>query len=207
MIVKICGITRPVDAAAAAAAGADAIGLNFVPRSRRYLDPETARLVLAVVPDDVLTVGIFWDHTTDEVIEIAEALSLGAAQLHGDHPPAYTATVADAVGTVIKVVAADRLRTGDVEDHDADILMVDGPTPGDGVAFDWATVGDLVSTHEVLLAGGLRPDNVGEAIERVRPWGVDVASGVELEPAIKDHRALARFVTEAHAAAERLTRS
>lgn len=207
MIVKICGITRPVDAAAAVAAGANAIGLNFVRGSRRYLDPETARLVLAVVPEDVLTVGIFWEHTTDEVVEIAEALGLGAAQLHGDHPPAYTATIAEAVGTVIKVVPADRLRTGDVDDHAAGILMVDGPIPGAGAVFDWAVVGDLVATHKVLLAGGLRPDNVGDAIEQVRPWGVDVASGVELEPAIKDHRALARFVTEAHAAGDRLTQT
>lgn len=182
------------------AAGAAAIGLNFVPTSSRFVDLETARAVLAEVPDRVLGVGIFWDHPLAQVLEIAGALHLDGAQLHGDPTPAHTAGVAAAVDTVIRVVAADRIGSTDLDDRRADIVMVDAPTPGRGVTFDWDLVGDLATTHRVLLAGGLRPDNVGGAIARVRPWGVDVASGVELEPAVKDHAAIARFVTEARAA-------
>lgn len=206
MFVKICGITRPADAIAALDAGADAIGLNFVPTSRRYIDLEVARSVLAVVPDRMLTVGVFSNHTTRQVIETVEALGLGAAQLHGEGTPEHTAAIADVVDTVIEVVAVDRLTDGDIDDHGADIVMIDGPTPGAGVTFDWDSIGNLVATHKILLAGGLRPENVGEAIRRVRPWGVDVASGVEVEPAVKDPRAIARFVAEARRA-ERLTTS
>ena len=205
MFVKICGITRPADAIAAVDAGADAIGLNFVPTSRRCIDVELARAILAVVPDDVMTVGIFRDHLAHEVLEITGALGLEAAQLHGDEPPEVTAVVAAGVETVIKVVAAGSLSARSIDEHAADIVLFDAPIPGGGVPFEWGIVGDLVTNHKILLAGGLRPDNVAEAVRRVRPWGVDVASGVEAEPAQKDPDAIARFVAEARAAAEQPT--
>ena len=202
MFVKICGITRPVDAIAAVDAGADAIGLNFVPTSRRSIDVEVARAILAVVPDHVMTVGIFRDHPASEVVEITSALGLRAAQLHGDETPEVTAVVAASVETVIKVVAADSPSVRSLDEHAADIVMLDAPIPGGGVPFDWGMVGDLVTKHKILLAGGLRPENVAEAVRRVRPWGVDVASGVEAEPRQKDADAIARFVAEARAAAD-----
>ena len=205
MFVKICGITRPADAIAAAAAGADAIGLNFVPASRRRIDIETARAILAAVPDHVMTVGVFRDHRAGEVLEITDALGLDAAQLHGDEPPEVTAVVAAGVQTVIKAVTAGSPSISSIDEHAADIVMLDAPTPGGGVPFDWAIVGDLVTTHTILLAGGLRPDTVAEAIRQVRPWGVDVASGVEAEPARKDPDAIAHFVAEARSAAEQPT--
>ena len=111
MFVKICGITRR----------ADAIGLNFVPMSRRCIDVEIARAILAVVPDHVMTVGIFGDHPANEVLDIVAALGLQAAQLHGDEPPEVTAAVAAGVETVIKVVAADRASVRSIADHAADI--------------------------------------------------------------------------------------
>lgn len=201
MFVKVCGITRPADAVAAVDAGADAIGLNFVATSRRLVDLDVARAILAVVPDRVMTVGIFRDHPAAEVLEVTGMLGLDAAQLHGDEPPEVTAAVSARVGTVIKAVAADSPSVRAVGEHAADIVMLDAAVPGGGVPFAWAIVGDLVTTHRVLLAGGLRPDNVAEAIRRVRPWGVDTASGVEAEPPRKDPDAMTRFVAEARAAA------
>lgn len=200
MFVKICGITRPADAIAAVDAGADAIGLNFVPTSRRCIDVEVARAILALVPDHVMTVGIFRDHLANEVLEITGALGLEAAQLHGDDPPEVTAIVAAGVETVIKAVAAESPSVRSIDEHAADIVLLDAPIPGGGVPFEWGIVGDLVTKHKILLAGGLRPDNVAEAVRRVRPWGVDVASGVEAQPAQKDPDAIARFVAEVRAA-------
>lgn len=202
MFVKICGITRPADAIAAVDAGADAIGLNFVPTSPRCVAVEVARAILAIVPDDVMTVGVFRDHLANEVLEITGALGLQAAQLHGDEPPEFTAVVAAGVETVIKAIAAESPSVRFIDEHATDIVMLDAPRPGGGVPFEWGIVGDLVTKHKILLAGGLRPDNVAEAVRRVRPWGVDVASGVEAAPAQKDPDAIARFVAEARAAAE-----
>lgn len=200
MFVKICGITHPADASAAAAAGADAIGLNFVPASRRCVDMESARAIVAVTPDHVMTVGVFRNHAVDEILQIAGALGLDAAQLHGDESPEVAALVAASVVTVIKVVAPDSptLRSL-VDEHAAGIVMLDAPIPGGGIPFDWDLVGDLVTSHKILLAGGLRPDNVIEAVHRVRPWGVDVATGVEGATGRKDPDAIARFVTNARA--------
>jgi phosphoribosylanthranilate isomerase len=203
VFVKICGITRPADAIAAVDAGADAIGLNFVPTSRRRIDVGAARAILAVVPDHVMTVGIFRDHPVDEILAVTGALGLRAAQLHGDEPPRVTAAVAAGVETVIKAVAAESRSVASIDDHPADIVLLDAPIPGGGVPFDWSLTGDLVTRHRVLLAGGLGPGNVADAVRRVRPWGVDAATGVEAEPAQKDPEAIARFVAEARAAAER----
>jgi phosphoribosylanthranilate isomerase len=205
VFVKVCGITRPADAIAAVDGGADAIGLNFVPTSRRCVDVQAARAILAVVPDHVMTVGVFRDHLANEVLEITGALGLEAAQLHGDEPPEVTAVVAAGVETVIKAVAAESPSVRSINEHAADIVLLDAPIPGGGVPFEWGIVSDLVTKHKILLAGGLRPDNVAEAVRRVRPWGVDVASGVEAEPAQKDRDAIARFVAEARVAAEQPT--
>ena len=202
MFVKICGVTRPEDAKAAVDATADAIGLNFVATSRRCVDLETAAAILAVVPEHVMTVGIFQGSRAHDILEITSALALDAAQLHGDEGPAFTGMVAAGVKTVIKAVTAESAAARTVDGHGADIVMLDAIIPGGGVPFEWSIVGDLVAKHRILLAGGLRPDNVAEAIRTVRPWGVDVASGVETEPRRKDSAAIARFVAEARAAGD-----
>lgn len=201
MFVKICGITSAADAVAAVDAGADAIGLNFVSTSRRCLDIDSARMIRSVVPDRVMTVGVFWNHSASEVLTIMRTLGLGAAQLHGDVPMVATA-VAAAVETVIRVVKVEGPSIGPIDGEAADIVMLDSPVPGGGVPFDWGIVGDLITNHRILLAGGLRPDNVAEAVRRARPWGVDVASGVEATSGRKDPEAIDRFVGEARAAAE-----
>ncbi len=198
MFVKICGITHPDDARIAVAAGADAVGLNFVPTSRRCIDLAAARVIVDAVPDHVMTVGIFHEHGLDEILQILAVLDLKAAQLHGDHAPGVNAAIRANVQTLITVVVAGRAMSGPLEPDD--VVMVDAPNPGQGVPFDWGLVGDLVTTHKILLAGGLRPDNVSDAIRRVRPWGVDVATGVEAPDGRKDPNTLARFVAAARTA-------
>jgi len=203
VFVKICGITRPADAIAAVDAGADAIGLNFVSSSRRFIDVATAREIAAVVPDHVMSVGVFKEHRASEILEIAKALDLDSAQLHGDSPGV---TSSDAIGvhTLINVVTVEGPSVRDIGDDGEDIVMLDAPSAGGGVPFDWRAVGNLVTKHKILLAGGLRPDNVAEAIRVAKPWGVDVASGVGTEPGHKDPDAIARFVATARDAADLL---
>jgi phosphoribosylanthranilate isomerase len=206
VFVKICGITHPADARAAVDAGADAIGLNFVPTSRRYVDLDTARAIVAVTPGHIMTVGVFRNHPVAEILAITDGLGLSAAQLHGDEPPDVTHAVAASVATVIKVFAPDHPAIHTlVDEHAADIVMLDAPTPGGGVAFNWDLVGNLVTRHKVLLAGGLRPDNVADAVRLVRPWGVDVATGVEASSGRKDPDALALLVTNARRTPPALT--
>jgi phosphoribosylanthranilate isomerase len=203
VFVKICGATRPDDARAIAATGADAIGLNFVPTSRRRIDLDTARSIMTVVPDGVMTVGVFRDQPLDEMLHVIASLGLTAAQLHGDEPPSIAAAVATCVTTLIKVVPPAGPWPYPIEEYGADIVMVDAPTPGGGEPFDWDTVGDLATRHRVLLAGGLRQGNVAEAIRHVRPWGLDVASGVESAPGVKDPDAVAAFVLAARSTVQR----
>ena len=201
MFIKFCGITRAADARAAADVGADAIGLNFVPTSRRVIDLSVAEAILRATPHAVMSVGVFRNQPIDEVLRIARALGLDAAQLHGDESPESLAEIAAHVKTIIKVHPADRLADRSVLDrYDATVTMIDAPTPGAGVPFNWNLVGDLVHDHRVLLAGGLTSANVADAIRIVRPWGVDVASGVESSPGLKDPVMMTRFVSAARSA-------
>lgn len=200
VFVKICGITHPDDARTAAAASVDAIGLNFVPTSRRCIDLDTARAIVDAIPDHVIAVGIFQHHALLEILEILGVVGLEAAQLHGDHSPDVIDAIRANGQTVITVVVAGRGTIDLRGAADADIVMVDAPNPGNGVPFDWDLVGDLGTKRKILLAGGLRPDNVSDAIRRVRPWGVDVATGVETPCGRKDPNAIARFVAAARAA-------
>lgn len=197
--MKICATTSAADAALAVDAGADAVGLIFAP-SRRQVTVEEAREIVAAVPDHVLTVGVFRDHLAREVLEIVTAVGLRAAQLHGSETPATSAEVHAHVPVLIRGMAAGDPQMDEVDRHGADVLLLDAPTPGGGVPFDWTLVGDLARRHRVLLAGGLRPDTVADAIGTVRPWGVDVASGVEASFGRKDPDAVRAFVAAAKAA-------
>lgn len=199
MFVKICAVTTPGDAALAADAGADAIGMIFAP-SRRQVDATTAAEIVAATPDHVLTVGVFRDHLANEVVDIAGQAGLDGAQLHGSETPATTDAVRPHVRFVIRAVAAGDPQVATVDAHRADVVHLDAPTPGGGVPFDWDLVGDLGTRHRLLLAGGLRPGNLAEAIAAVRPWGVDAASGTESDFGKKDADLLRRFVDEAKAA-------
>ena len=199
VFVKICGITRAADAAVAAGAGADAIGMLFAP-SRRLVTVDEARAIVAEVPASVLKVGVFRDHLAREVLDIAGEVGLDVAQLHGAETPATSHAVHAEVPVLFRAMAAGDPQLQEIDDHGADAVLLDAPTPGGGVPFDWSLVGDLTTRHRVILAGGLRPDTVAGAIAQVRPWGVDVASGVETEPGRKDPDAVRRFVAEARRA-------
>jgi phosphoribosylanthranilate isomerase len=202
LLIKICGVTTPGDAAMVVAAGADAIGVNLWPGSKRYVRPEAARAVLAVVPAGVLKVGVFVDPAdAEEVTWQMEALGLDRAQLHGDERAADFAMF-----DRTRIVRAVRIR--DAASFEAAAgwnpalwlydAFVEG-FGGGGVPAPWP----LIARHArrpFLLAGGLTPENVGAAIQATGPDGVDVASGVESRPGVKDPAKVAAFIAAARAA-------
>lgn len=198
--MKICGITDVADATVAVEAGADAIGVIFAP-SRRQVEVNTARAIVAAVPDEVLVVGVFRDHLAREVTETCREVGLSAAQLHGTETVHTSRSVHAEVPVLIRAMSAEDPALDDIDRHGADVVLLDAPVPGRGEVFDWSLVGDLTARHRVLLAGGLRPETVAGAVDAVRPWGVDVASGVEAAPGRKDHDAVRAFVRAARAAA------
>jgi phosphoribosylanthranilate isomerase len=187
MMVKICGITNSDDAQAAAEAGADALGFNFFPGSPRFIPPEAAAAIQAAP----MRVGVFVDESPEMVAEIARQARLDVVQLHGSEDPGHYLPLR--VWKAYRVTSAwpglpDSARG-------AEAVLLDGPAPGTGESFDWSTVGEL--PLPVILAGGLGPDNIAEAIRQVRPWGVDACSRLEIRPGIKDHERMRRFISAA----------
>ncbi len=196
--VKICGITRLEDALLAARLGADALGFNFWPRSKRYLPPEAAREITARLPPLVTSVGVFVDPTRDEVLRAIDAARLQVVQLHGDEPPELCAALPVPVVKAIRVT--DRHSLAALASYEVAGFLLDSASPGyggSGAAFDWGLAAEVARELPVILAGGLGPENVAEAVRAVCPWGVDVASGVEAAPGVKDPEKLRRFVTAA----------
>lgn len=204
MFVKICGVTDVDDGLLAVALGADALGLNFVPGSVRQIAPGRARDIAARIPGEIMNVGIFRNEAKERVVDIVHTAGLNAAQLHGNESVDDVAWVAERVPTVIKAVAAGTEQAARASEFPVPIILVDAMIPGSGEVFDWSLAESLPANRSILLAGGLNPDNVAEAIDAVRPWGVDVASGVESEPGRKDPSALRMFIQNAKAAGERL---
>jgi phosphoribosylanthranilate isomerase len=201
MFVKICGITNEDDALFAVAMGADAVGFNFVSGSTRQIAPQIAYDITRRLPPEVLTVGIFRDEHPSRVVEIANRSGVKAVQLHGRETIEQCAEVANNVRYVIKVFGSDSPYLSRADQYGTDLVMVDSPSGGSGKVFDWNLVGDVPDGLRVILAGGLHPDNVADAIETVEPWGVDVASGVEASPGKKDPAKVRRFIANARAAA------
>jgi phosphoribosylanthranilate isomerase len=199
MFVKICGITCEEDALLAVAQGADAVGFVFAP-STRQIAASLARDIARRLPAEVLTVGVFRNEAAKRVVEICHAAGLRAAQLHGHESRDDTRFVRERVGLVIKGFSAGSPDLDRFDDYGADIALIDSPEPGSGQVFDWSLAEGAPPNRRVLLAGGLNPDNVAEAIRRVRPWGVDVSSGVEVRPGRKDALKVSRFVVNAKAA-------
>jgi phosphoribosylanthranilate isomerase len=196
MWVKICGITRREDAQLAADLGAAAVGFIFWPGSRRFIQPTAAGDIVRRLPASVIPVGVFVDQPVEHVNAVAQALGLGAVQLHGDETPEYCARVA---APVIKAVPiGGDFRMAAVADLPAGVTLlldVDDPVArgGTGRAVDWTAAREVARTRRTILSGGLTPENVGAAIRAVEPAGLDVSSGVESEPGIKDERRLRRF--------------
>lgn len=187
--VKVCGITRVQDALAAAELGAFAVGFVFWPGSPRFIDPYRARAIAAALPPDVMTVGVFVDQPVDYVKSVAGLVPLGVVQLHGsesldDFAPVRCRLIR-AIGLAERfdVSSIDRLPP-------AVTVLLDAHDPvrrgGTGRTIDWAVAAGIARTRRTILSGGLRPDNVRAAVDAVRPFAIDVSSGVESAPGVKD---------------------
>jgi phosphoribosylanthranilate isomerase len=203
VFVKICGITSEEDALLATALDADAVGFVFAP-SRRQVTPDVVRDIVRRLPHEILTVGVFRNERPERVIEIAGRLGLHGVQLHGREPLSEVRWIRERVSFVIQAFAAGDPALATAANGPADVVLVDSPNPGSGRVFDWSLAEGAPGGVRLLLAGGLTPENVGEAIRRVRPWGVDVSSGVEASPGRKDPRKVRRFIEAARAAGEEL---
>ena len=196
LFVKICGVCRPDDVDGVVALRPDAVGFNFYPRSPRYVLPRQAPSLAARVPEGILKVGIFVDAPPAEVRAVREKVGLDLVQLHGQEAPADYAGLG---GGLWKVVHLDR-RIPESGQGPVDALLIDRYTSeapgGTGLTADWDQARRFVEACPcpVLLAGGLRPDNVEAAVRKVRPWGVDVSSGVEARPGVKDLEAVRTFI-------------
>jgi len=196
--IKVCGVTRLADALAAVRLGVDALGFNFWPGSRRFVAPAVAREIVRHLPPFVTPVGVFVDQVEEELRAIAAVTGIQVLQLHGDESPELCARLPF---PVVKSVPADRASDLDrLRAYDVQAFLVDTPSPGHGGSgrpFDWSLAAGVATVAPVLLAGGLTPENVADAIRAVRPWAVDVASGVESSPGVKDADRMARFVSAA----------
>jgi phosphoribosylanthranilate isomerase len=197
-IIKICGIKTLKDALAAIDAGADYLGFNFYPKGVRFIKAETCAEITSILKKEhpnIRLVGVFVNYSVDEVKNILEICSLDLAQLHGDETPEIFAQLAPRAFRAFRGIPSDI--TG-YERNDVPALLVDaavkGMYGGSGVTADWSAAAELAKKYPLLLAGGLTPENVGAAIGQVKPWGVDVASGVESTAGEKDASKMKAFV-------------
>lgn len=213
--VKICGLRTLEDALAAIQAGADLLGFNFYPPSPRYLAPATCARLLTGLRDvlstrDVKTVGVFVNLPPEQVRAILDETALDLAQMSGDEPPGDLESIG--LERAFKVVRSDgRKRLAQVAEvypprQSPPACLVDASVPGryggTGKTADWAQARELALRAPVLLAGGLHPGNVGAAVRQVRPWGVDVASGIESAPGKIDNHRLRAFISAARSATQ-----
>ena len=196
--IKICGITNLEDALCAAACGADAIGFIFHKESPRYIAPERAKEIIAALPAGIATVGIFVNREASEVERTAELCGLDLLQLHGDESPEYCRRFPPE--RVIKAVfprTPEDLRALDA--YDVRAFLADfreaGRYGGTGKRADWGLAARLGKTHPLILAGGLCIENIGEALAAVAPEAVDINSGCERTPGIKDHDRIKRIIS------------
>jgi phosphoribosylanthranilate isomerase len=203
--IKICGVTNGKDARACAELGASMIGFNFYPKSSRYIEPRIARRIIETIPARVLAVGIFVDASAEDVRTTADAAGVRCVQLHGPTLPDTCSELAREF-RVIRAFAADpQFRPEDVSLYgDCDVL-IDAHHPnlrgGTGLTCDWLAARTTRSfARFLILSGGLTEENVGQAIATVAPHAIDVCSGVESAPGVKNHKALEDFITAVRAA-------
>jgi phosphoribosylanthranilate isomerase len=204
--VKICGITSVEDADLVLHAGADAIGINLIPSSKRYVDLPLARAIVEHVRDKVLTIAVIADPSVESATQLQRELDVDYLQLHGNETPELV--------TQLTVPVFKAVRIGTVEDvaharrYPGELLLADAKVPGElggtGASFDWSLASELARERKLIVAGGLRPDNVAQAIRALRPWGVDVASGAEeaTNPRKKSAVRVAELVTAVRGATE-----
>jgi len=197
--VKICGITSVEDAELCRAAGVDAIGLNFAPRSPRRVGVDTAREIVAAMARRVLTVGVFVDSNLEEITAIQAATGIACVQLHGEEPPELLARLLPHAFKAIRI--RDAASLDDARRYAGDHVLLDAYVPGEpggtGKTFQWSLATAFARERQVTLAGGLVPGNVAQAVACVRPFCVDVASGVETAPGHKHPTLVQAFVAAA----------
>jgi phosphoribosylanthranilate isomerase len=198
MFIKICGITNAQDALDAVECGADALGFVFA-ESPRKVSVETVREIVNQLPADVLTIGVFRDHITRQVVDTVREACLVGAQLHGHESAQQIAEVKAEVNWVAKSVVAGSAEAFSANNYGTDLILVDSANPGTGTGYDLSLLEQLPKTINVILSGGLTVLNVAESIKAVSPWGVDVSSGVEISPGMKDRLKIREFITNARA--------
>ena len=196
MFVKICGTSSAEDALLAVSLGADALGFIFA-ESKRRVDVATVAAIVPQLRSETIAVGVFRNESVERILEIVNATGLTGVQLHGSEGPEVAQALRDAIPFLVQVFTADDPRLARLDEYPIDAVLLDSPTPGSGETFDWSRIADLPQRRRVILAGGLNSSNVTGAIERVRPWGVDVVSGVEASAGRKDPDALAAFIETA----------
>ena len=207
MLVKICGITSMPDAEAAVEAGAASLGFVFWPKSPRFIDPHRARAIVASLPPFVVPVGVFVNQPAAHVRGVAALVRLGAVQLHGDEDVLYVAAMDSPVIKAVSIEprqdSADRI---DIWPRRTTLLLdVHDPVSrgGTGRTVDWSAAASIAARRRMMLAGGLTPDNVAEAVALVQPFGIDVSSGVERSPGVKDHGRIRALFEALHHSAGR----
>lgn len=194
--IKICGITNREDAIKAADLGADALGFIFFRGSRRYIDPAEAYKIIKKLPPFITTVGVFVNQSLDEISSVKQKTGIDAVQLHGDESPEFCMMIP------YKLIKAVRVRTkidrDEVELYPVQAILFDTHSEdsygGTGRSFNWDILRNLDIPKKVILSGGLTPENVCQALEVVKPYGVDVSSGVEDSPGKKNHTKLRKFI-------------
>jgi phosphoribosylanthranilate isomerase len=202
MHVKVCGVTSVEDALGCVAVGVSAIGLNFVPESPRRIRVETARAISEALGKRALVVGVVADLPLEALVELRESAGLGCLQLHGDEAPEALLPLLPHAYKAMRIGDAADVRAA--ERYPGEYLLVDakvvGVLGGTGKTLDFSLVAKLAQSRKLTLAGGLTPENVAEAVRAVRPYCVDVASGVEKSPGVKDLERVAAFVRAAREA-------
>jgi phosphoribosylanthranilate isomerase len=200
--VKICGITNIDDALHAAACGADALGFVFFDKSPRCVSPERARGIIAELPPFVTAVGLFVNEQPQRIREIADFCAVDVLQLHGDEAPKDCLLPPHRVVKALRVKDEGSLTS--LGHYAVSALLLDawvaGAYGGTGHVFNWELAARAAKRHRIILAGGLTPENVAEAVRTVRPYGVDVSSGVEASPGRKDPKKVEAFIHNAKAA-------
>jgi len=197
--VKICGITNIDDARQAVDAGADALGFVFYAKSSRFVSPIEVRKIIAALPPFVTTVGLFVNEPVPQIRRVMAAARLDVVQLHGDEPP--DACLIEPLRVIKALRVKDAASLQGADRYQVSALLLDAWSDeaygGTGQAFDWQLAGQLTGNRPLILAGGLSPENVADAVRLVKPYAVDVSSGVEAAPGKKDHQKVAEFIRQA----------
>ena len=194
--IKICGITRMEDAEAAVSAGVNALGFIFVPQSPRYILPEAAGKIVSALPPFISTVGVFAGESRERIGKTVSACGLSAIQLHGNETPEECSGFSRPVIKAFRM--DDSFNEELVSGYNVSGFLLDtavkGMFGGTGKTFDWKRAVPVKAFGPVILSGGLNPDNIAEAVSTVEPYGVDVSSGVEISPGVKDHEKIFKLM-------------